>query len=1289
MTVSNVHHASAPSENWDDDFLFQQGNDANGNAKQRNVSAGDPRQSTSSSAWESEASPRRSKSSPHAEEPSSIDPVMASAKFQEWADPGPSTPPKRHLAQAENWDDDFEDKTDSPVSPSRRQARRGESTRQQQAAKLPQVAQEPENWDDDFELDKANSPPRNGAWSSDDDDGLGFADQEEDRTVTARSRRNMALKQASPPPPVPPLPASLTAGITEPFPGSPNLSVFSVPSGRDSVAYSSMAHLPLRTGSNSALGMLPPSPPIHKERRRLRKKSRPPDSNVFELLDRSRDEQSAPAPLASTSHDPPAPPLPSPDQSPPTKTPLLSRIGSVKRWGGRKKRSSTSPADIVLNEMDANKDATPRPASRTSDAHQNQSQTHSPSSKHSSWFFRSSGGVGAESPPALAAMELKHEKSIDRLRSIAAVQDSPTRMGKKRASVMNFRPTSSGSQGSTPDGTPPPSPGRPKRPSSMQVPPGRTLFPRHTSHGAMTLGRSTSRSTFATSTDDLSKEVKGESEKNKEEGHRSFMGGMRRISLATGSKKHKRTKSSAAQEKEMLPSPEPPISALLPPVAGEVTRSLSEELLPPIELQPPSPPRVTKGNGHVLAASESDAIPAIESLLLRPSTEVPPSQISQLSHNSHTSTSTLTPRASPTKPPGSPQSASLGRTTQPPPAVPTNTNVPRRNSLGDLKIPARISQAQVGLKRDLGMVRDFASSVDKLKELQGTYEVLVREIQAVIAEHSRPPSRATSPTFFSIPRPRSRARSNTNPTASHDTSKQFATAFYTIDAKYKISWECAELLIELGGGNPAPMSPPSSTTSAPTPDVGVDSISSRKSRERAVTLAGDESKPPFASHPGPPIASPPNLGWRASTGRNDLSQRQLWLLRDMLNNADSSASMAADSQIPEDMPINRTWHWGDPMSSTITLPSEESMQNASPSKKRRSSRLGMSGLRDMLKSLTRSNHQRQPPFQSSSASASADSSLDSHGQPRNLPSVGHSSQRRQSKTSTGPESIASIRAISPFNTSASYTHKLSPRRPSLASIFRFAQKSKSSMNDSEHSDLPKSTSHPSSSGSDLGSRLTPDDDEDWDRIESVEDLDAAAKALGVSRDGLATVRGRKARSPYLHAKHGDPITPKKGAAASQSSLSVKGDSPLQTPARLAAMGSSQIPLSAVPPLPSIRPTRLSNVEEAVEPEHRSSRTKGKRSNSKSRTQVPSPSPHRPTSGKGSRRGMMTGSVRSAPPPSLIAGYSEGLLHQNDPKLAMTPENIRPLLENAREVQARCVDCIGELRLLLAARGGVS
>jgi hypothetical protein len=38
--------------------------------------------------------------------------------------------------------------------------------------------------------------------------------------------------------------------------------------------------------------------------------------------------------------------------------------------------------------------------------------------------------------------------------------------------------------------------------------------------------------------------------------------------------------------------------------------------------------------------------------------------------------------------------------------------VPRRNSLGDLKIPARIRQAQVGLKSDLSVVWEFAAEVE-------------------------------------------------------------------------------------------------------------------------------------------------------------------------------------------------------------------------------------------------------------------------------------------------------------------------------------------------------------------------------------------------------------------------------------------------------------------------------------------------------------------------------------------------------------------------------------------------
>jgi hypothetical protein len=78
--------------------------------------------------------------------------------------------------------------------------------------------------------------------------------------------------------------------------------------------------------------------------------------------------------------------------------------------------------------------------------------------------------------------------------------------------------------------------------------------------------------------------------------------------------------------------------------------------------------------------------------------------------------SPVTPKT--TKTTTSPYTASLGRSTiSPKRGITTVDGVPRRSSLSDLRrelrIPARISQAQHGLKRDLGMVRDFAVYIDR------------------------------------------------------------------------------------------------------------------------------------------------------------------------------------------------------------------------------------------------------------------------------------------------------------------------------------------------------------------------------------------------------------------------------------------------------------------------------------------------------------------------------------------------------------------------------------------------
>ena len=130
----------------------------------------------------------------------------------------------------------------------------------------------------------------------------------------------------------------------------------------------------------------------------------------------------------------------------------------------------------------------------------------------------------------------------------------------------------------------------------------------------------------------------------------------------------------------------------------------------------------------------------------------------------------------------------------------------------------------------------------ELRQLQNTYNSLVTEVQTLLvstAPPDPPTTRALAPTLFNIPRPGSRGRSNTNPQASTqaENHQKLSSGFNSIHSKYRISWECAELLIELGGGPPAP----SGTASPPQPSSEVNIP--RASRDRAITLGGDEPRP--------------------------------------------------------------------------------------------------------------------------------------------------------------------------------------------------------------------------------------------------------------------------------------------------------------------------------------------------------------------------------------------------------------------------------------------------------------
>ena len=177
--------------------------------------------------------------------------------------------------------------------------------------------------------------------------------------------------------------------------------------------------------------------------------------------------------------------------------------------------------------------------------------------------------------------------------------------------------------------------------------------------------------------------------------------------------------------------------------SSTVTAPMSP-LLPPIELHPPSPPRTATShaqrrsraymNNEVIEGLELETLlvtPSSSSLaFFTPTSSLSGENVGVVKVGGILPLPPLSPnKLSPGKSPQSQKSVSLGRST----TVTAGSGgdeatglslasgsgsggdggLPRRNSLGDLKIPARISQAQVGLRRDLGMVREFASNVER------------------------------------------------------------------------------------------------------------------------------------------------------------------------------------------------------------------------------------------------------------------------------------------------------------------------------------------------------------------------------------------------------------------------------------------------------------------------------------------------------------------------------------------------------------------------------------------------
>ncbi|EJC99412.1 uncharacterized protein FOMMEDRAFT_142737 [Fomitiporia mediterranea MF3/22] len=1503
MTPVDPQHKipSSPSEAWDDDFVFSP---PDGNARKVSTGDGSPKHEKKPTS----RTQRAGKVSPRTPQRTVAEGLRA------WSE-SPTSPrtqavlgPKNRQEERENWDDDFLDSTDSPARPAASNLAASQSRFTQRSKAREEL--EDENWDEDFVMGIGTSSPRAGpstrskrsrrererdeVWDSSDDEmaefdrEMGFdRNDEEDKTVTSRSRRKPLGSLVDNPPPLPPLPPLPTflptipsgdasgsyASPPSPFPrSSPSHSVFSIPAtttsgghrDRDST-YGSTAHLALslrRTHSAESSPSSPrkfvdvsrfPSSEAPRERRRLRKKSRPPhlDASILELDDKVTGE---PAFLRSSTPDP-RPSTPPPTDSglilspttPSTsgqvaspavplspisasKSPLLARIGSLRRWG--RKRTSAS-ASVELNPLENTANAagssptsrvppssfstgifdpeaerldhnrTPRPRSHAgiqppppstmppppTIPNRNPTNIGHPQTPSRNRFFRgSSGGMETDTTtsgrPSLAieVQSVNRSKSKEReqekLRvaipaavpmttqssqsgeSEVGIAGSPRRArirafgqkllaSKRSVSASSHDRAVDSSDGDssqvsarapgshqvlTPLSGDTPTRLRPRIPSMQRGlashGKSRAVFPRHVSGSAVhetrsqsviapglsACGRSVSASgstETAASSEDLAHSDKGSDEKG---GHRGFMGSLRRISLASAHAQQQQRRQDQSPSGQSHSQSSVSVVPPLPPSSLEPSSSIAKvSTSSPVQFGETCSnlQTTTTGSVQVDLASPTSSPPRdwLSSAPARRSGDLPAlthSKSSSFATSSSSGQNAPTSRLSSTS-----QIASLGRAsplpigpgTSPNGSANGSSNALRRNSLGDLKIPSRISRAQDGLKRDLGRVREFAGRVEQMQELRSSYLLIASQIQSIL-DAPRPPSRAASPTgsLFGLSRSNSRARSNTNPPPPPSIDyKGLARGFRAIDTKYSIAWECADLLIELGTGNVAEPSTKPVTTITQTEN---DTVTGRsKNRERAVTLAGDEGKPDLSltnghSPKSPAGGSSPVLAsWRATSGKHDSGYRQLYLLREMLNNAESVKD-GAQLDIP-DVP---QWATTDEaMDSSLTLPTDESAvtspRPSSPAKKKRPSRLV--GIRDMLRSLKRSTAralQNQPEgnVMNSSTTISTESSF-KNNHPRRMENHPYgyntvsgiprhpANPRRKSETSAAlVDSInASTPDYEPFGGKVPLTHKSSPRRPSLASLFRIGQKHKSAVSDNSPSaDSPAHNSEKSDSIMDISGSVAaptivdnhPDtsqdsvyddiEDSDWDRMDSLSDIDAQVAAIADEASGRgSTMKLRKKKQqnrlsmppqtgPFMFKHYSLPFSSSQGSVAT----------PDQS-------------------VTNVRSPRLSNVDEnnvsipgaeRVMPES---------------TQRP-----RSRGGKDRDRDRPFSSVRAAPKLARgIPSFDATTSAPGDPppnlKLAMTPENIKPLLENARVVTSRLHDCLAEVKGLLVRTEG--
>lgn len=618
----------------------------------------------------------------------------------------------------------------------------------------------------------------------------------------------------------------------------------------------------------------------------------------------------------------------------------------------------------------------------------------------------------------------------------------------------------------------------------------------------------------------------------------------------------------------------------------------------------------------------------------------------------------------------------------------------------------------------------------EIRILQTLYRNLLADLKYAI-ENGEP----LSPVLFP-PASRGSATSATLVRVPSRDIGRVANRLNTIDERYGLWWECADVLVELGGGgsNGGGSGARETTTSTSSGDkVGSSAEPGKETkivngRERAITLAGNQPAP---------TVEPAGKKDQWDKERGELSPRQLMILREMLSTPNpSSLSIPLPPTTTTAAPAKTGYlnalHPGG-TASAITLPSSSSSSHVhglgqgpnsqsvvklparkashasqaattGPGKIRRASRAGITGIRDLLKHLNlkkptsgngsadsgsrpptrlggagKESQVHLPQAQASRADLAMQSQLNlGHRSQSNLGhasqlNLGHTSQlaldqpyQHHSKRSHGPAAAPIV--IAP-------THK-SPRRPSLASIFRLNGAGGRSKSKGRAVSQPQGT--PSTTEDDA-------DESDWDRMDSASDLDLRARsrehAQRTQRGGEvqkgekdATLRGRKGHAASASnggsgERDGTPPVPALPAefASSRSQLSIKApeEESFGKGTDLASPGGMS-PVSA-------GGAGLSGGAGGEKPV---------RSGSNRFRQNP-PSALAQTAAQAVQPGLRSAPLHpgseSTYPGAGGVGASVGAGVEG--RLALTPENIKPLLEYAREVTARLGECVAELREL--------